>query len=162
MSKDQFEQVLQRKLDELPREIQPQRNLWPGIDLAIEHQQAQSSTFNRWTGIAASFAVLGLVIMLSMNTTTDSQTDKDNLRQLISNVSEQHEQQKQFLLTSYSQQPALTDNWQDQLRELDEAATVIKSALEEDPGDANLIELLQQVYQQQIKLIQSVHQSRWL
>ena len=80
---------------------------------------------------------------------------------LVSQLSQQHEEQKQFLLTGYAQQPALTDNWQAQLTELDEAATAIKTALREDPNNAAMVNMLQQVYQQQIKLIQSVHRPGW-
>ena len=162
MKDNQFEQVLQEKLDALPREIQPQRDLWPGIDLALENQTHHANKPVLWAGIAASIAVFGLVGLLSLNTVTSPTLKPIELDQMVSGMSAQHEKQKQFLLTSYEQQPALTDNWRDQLKELDSAATVIKTALEEDPGDTNLIKLLQQVYQQQIKLIQSVHQSRWL
>jgi len=162
MKENQFEQLLQQKLDKLPREIQPQRDLWPGIDLALENQTQHANNPVLWAGIAASIAVFGLVGLLSLNIVTGPALKPVELNQLVSNMSEQHEKQKQFLLASYEQQPALTDNWRDQLGELDSAATVIKTALEGDPGDANLIKLLQQVYQQQIKLIQSVHQSRWL
>lgn len=162
MKENQFEHLLQQKLDKLPREIQPQRDLWPGIDLALENQAQHANNPLLWAGLAASIAVFGLVGLLSLNIVTDPTLKPVELNQLVSSMSEQHEKQKQFLLTSYEQQPALTDNWRDQLNELDSAATIIKTALEEDPGDANLIKLLQQVYQQQIKLIQSVHRSRWL
>ena len=159
-----FEQLLKEKLDELPVAIQPSRNLWPGIDLALENQPAVANKNRvlRWTAFAASFAIVGLLGVMSLNLDRSSDIDHYKMRQMISSVNNQHENQKQFLLTSYEQLPALTDNWQDQLKELDNAATVIKAALEEDPSDTNLIKLLQQVYQQQIKLIQSVHQSRWL
>jgi hypothetical protein len=162
MKDNQFEQLLQQKLDALPGEMQPQRDLWPGIDLALENQAQSTNKPVRWMGIAASIAVLGLVGLLSLSSLTSPNVKQSDLSQLISSMSEQHERQKQFLLASYEQQPALTDNWQQQLRELDNAATVIKSTLEKDPSDANLIKMLQQVYQQQIKLIQSVHQSQWL
>ena len=162
MKDNQFEHILQKKLDELPREIQPRRDLWPGIDLALEDQAHRTGKPGRWTAIAASVAVFGLLGLLMLNDVSDPNTQVDKLSQLVSSVSEQHEKQKQFLLTTYEQQPALTDNWKEQLNELDNAASVIKSALEEDPGDANLIRMLQQIYQQQIKLIQSVHQPKWL
>jgi hypothetical protein len=164
MKNNNFEQLLQEKLDELPREIHPERDLWPGIDLALENQLSadDKNQSNRWIGIAASIAVLGLVSLLSLNIGRSPDSGQEKMQQLISNLNNQYESQKQLLLTSYEQQPALTDNWQEQLQELDSAASVIKTALEDDPGDANLIKLLQQVYQQQIKLIQSVHQPQWL
>ncbi len=162
MKDNQFEQLLKKKIDELPREIQPQRDLWPGIDLALENQAQHEKSIGRWIGIAASVAVSGLLVLLSLNSVNSPDTEESNMRRVISSISEQHEGQKQTLLASYEQQPALTDNWQAQLNELDSAATLIKAALAEDPEDADLIKLLQRIYQQQIKLIQSVHQPRWL
>ncbi len=162
MNDNQFERLLQEKLDDLPREIQPQRDLWPGIDLALENHAQGANKPALLAGIAASIAVFSLVGLLILNTGTDPGNEPGELAQLVSNMSEQYENQKRSLLASYEQQPALTDNWQQQLQELDDAATVIRTALTEDPGDADLIRLLQQVYQQQIKLIQSVHQPRWL
>jgi hypothetical protein len=164
MNDNNFEQLLEEKLNDLPMDIQPSRDLWSGIDLALENQAdvANKNKVLRWAAFAASFAIVGLLGVMSLNLDRSSGIDPYNMRQMINSVNNQHENQKQFLLTSYEQLPALTDNWQDQLKELDNAATVIKAALEEDPSDANLIKLLQQVYQQQIKLIQSVHQSRWL
>ncbi len=164
MNDTNFEQMLKDKLDELPDEIQPRRDLWPEIDLALEDQiqNAGRNNSTRWMGIAASLAVLGIVGLLSLNISTEPKSEYSEINHLMDSMSEQHESQKQFLLTSYEQQPALTNNWRDQLNELDGAAILIKTALEEDPSDTRLIKLLQQVYQQQIKLIQSVHQPEWL
>ena len=162
MKETQFEHMLEEKLDALLHEIQPQRDLWPGIDLALENQTQDVNRTVPWIGIAASIAIFGLVGLLSLNTATIPDVKSIEISHLISRMSEQHESQKQFLLANYEQQPALIDNWREQLQELDSAAAVIRTALEEGPSDANLIKLLQQVYQQQIKLIQSVHQPRWL
>ena len=162
MKEKPFAQLLQQKIDALPRELEPERDLWPGIDLALEERARNVNRQYRRTAIAASIAVFGLVGLLFLNSLTGQQGRRVDMDRLISSMSGQHEDYKQLLLTRYQQQPALTDNWQEQLQELDDAAAVIKSALKEDPGDGELIKLLQQVYQQQINLIQSVHQPGWL
>ncbi len=162
MKDEQFEQLLQEKLDALPRDIQPEQDLWPGIDHALEHEVSRMNSSMRWTGIAASFAVLGITGLLLLNYFSKPEIDESGINQVVSNMSQEYEGQKQLLLAHYQQQPALTDNWQQQLDELDSAATVIKAALENDPNDANLIRLLKQVYQQQLTLIQSVHQPDWM
>ena len=162
MKEEQFEELLQEKLDALPREIQPEQDLWPGIDHALEHEVSHTNSSNRWIGIAASIAVLGITGLLTLNYFSKPETDNAGINQAVSNMSREYEGQKQLLLAHYQQQPALTDNWQQQLEELDSAATVIKAALENDPNDANLIRLLKQVYQQQLTLIQSVHQADWM
>ena len=36
MTEQSFDSKLQEQIERLPREMQPQRDLWPGIDQAIE------------------------------------------------------------------------------------------------------------------------------
>ena len=162
MNQQDLNERLQEKIDLLPRQIKAQRDLWPGIDLALEEQLQSTQVTRRWYAIAASVALFGLISLMSLNTTHEPETVSPDFGQIISQLSQQHEQQKQILLSTYDQQPALTDNWQSQLEELDSAASTIRTALEQDPTDLNLIDMLQQVYQQQIRIIQSVHQSRWM
>ena len=76
-------------------------------------------------------------------------------------LSSQHQTQRDQLLVSLEGQPALTENWQEQLQELDDAAAAIKAALAQDPNNAALLKMLQNVYQQQISLIERVHSPKW-
>jgi dihydroorotase-like cyclic amidohydrolase len=69
------------------------------------------------------------------------------------------EQQKQNLLVDYKDVPALTDNWMEQLQELESAAETIAYSLRSDPNNSTLLEMLEQVYLQQLSLIQAVHQT---
>ena len=73
----------------------------------------------------------------------------------------QQQQQVSSLLASYQSTPALTEDWQQQLKELDDAADAIKTALKEDPDNSALIKMLHHVYQQQIALIERVHAPKW-
>ena len=56
---------------------------------------------------------------------------------------------------------ALTNNWQQQLAELDSAAEAIKKALLNEPDNMALLKMLQSVHQQQINLIERVHSPKW-
>ena len=79
-------------------------------------------------------------------------------------VEAQGVQQRKYikgLLASYETTPALTENWQQQLNELDMAADAIKKALKEDPDNSALIRMLHHVYQQQIALVERVHAPKW-
>lgn len=69
--------------------------------------------------------------------------------------------QKQSLLVQYQSQVALTDNWQVQLQELENAEQAIKQTLENEPKNKALLSMLAQVYQQQLDLINKVHAPRW-
>jgi len=76
-------------------------------------------------------------------------------------MSEFFTKQKQSLLVQYQSQVALTDNWQVQLQELEDAEQAIKQTLENEPKNKALLSMLAQVYQQQLDLINKVHAPRW-
>jgi hypothetical protein len=81
--------------------------------------------------------------------------------ELVAALSAQHEEQKSALLIQYQGRTALTQNWQQQLAELDSAAVAIKKALANEPNNMALLKMLQSVHQQQINLIERVHSPKW-
>ena len=157
MSKPNFEQFLDEQLQSQQKEVSPSRDLWPGIEHAINLQQSeqQDKAKRNWAlpafGTAAA-AVLVALVGLNMP------VQQDNTQFAL--ISDAYEQQKQSLLVQYQSQPALTDNWQAQLTELEQAEKAIKTALEDDPNNRALLGMLAQVYQQQLDLINKVHQPK--
>lgn len=163
MNDAQFEQLLKKQIDELPREVKPSRDLWSGIDHAIEQQQGHKGIhLTKLTAVAAGFAVIGLTTWLTFNNADlpGTQAPGQNL-QFVTMMTQSFEQQKQALLVKYEDAKPVTDNWQQQLKELDDAAAAIKQALVKDPTNAQLIKMLQQTYQQQLDLIKAVNQPSW-
>ena len=174
MSKQDFEQDLATQIAQLDKSVQPERDLWQGIELSLAKEQASASqadshreSGNRgpvkyWLAAAASFAFVGVLTWNVINQPV-SQGAPEHLvsEDLVQALSQQHEQQKQSLLVQFQDQPALTKNWQQQLDELDEAAAAIKAALEQDPNNVALLKMLQNVHQQQIDLIETVHSPKW-
>ncbi|MCU7554633.1 hypothetical protein OCL06_08475 [Alteromonas sp. ASW11-19] len=160
-----FEQQLNQQLHDLAKEKAPQRDLWRGIELGIEHQHDTGTVpQNRHRRLAAVAASVALVVSLSwygIQQTSVPATDHPTGQALVKALSNQHEQQKQALLVQYTDAPAMTENWEAQLAELDEAASAIKAALKEDPNNGALLRMLQQVHQQQITLIERVHAPQW-
>lgn len=168
------EQSLQQAIGQLPKEMQPERDLWQGIELGIERRQQaiqdDAQTNNKaktppYLALAASFAfvaMLGFLVnkqwQVAPTELTPGLSNAAELAQLLSN---QHETQRDELLVSYQNQPAATENWQQQLQELDDAAAAIKVALAQDPNNTALLKMLQNVYQQQIGLIERVHSPAW-
>lgn len=151
------------KLDKLiakaPKELEPERDLWQGIEFALDDnkQTTHKSSKNQviW-GLAASFMLVGFIAFLSFE--SGKQVSGSNL---VQQLSEQHVKQKDALLVSLKGQVALTQNWQQQLQELDEAAIAIKKALVNEPNNVALLKMLKQVHQQQIALIERVHTPAW-
>ncbi|NVK54143.1 MAG: hypothetical protein HWE26_00900 [Alteromonadaceae bacterium] len=153
------------KLDEhiknLPVDITPGRDLWQGVELAITSETPRVKSNHRYLAIAASMLLpVGLVAIMMMGGQSPSEPTG---RQpgIASQLSAQFESQKASLLVAYSDQEAVTDNWQGQLADLETAAEAIKTALKNDPDNRALLRMLQSVYQQQIDLIERVHAPKW-
>ncbi|GGA71037.1 hypothetical protein GCM10011369_10960 [Neiella marina] len=163
MNQHEFEQQLQRQVDALPKDTQPSRDLWRGIEHALNDNQAERISPNhqpRWLATAASVCLLAVLSWFGGNHYIDQRAQELALaqsQQLISAMSDNHQLQKDSLLVALKGKPAFTDNWQQQLDELEDAAQAIKDALEHDPTNPTLLKMLQGVYQQQIQLIERVH-----
>jgi hypothetical protein len=158
---------LRQQLDALPREMQPERDLWQGIELALANEASPNELASqgaksighsrpRWLAVAASVALVGVIGWMSLSLQPALKSE-----QLVAALSNEHEQQKNALLVKFQDQPALTDNWQQQIQELDEAAQAIKKALEHEPNNIALLKMLQNTYQQQLNLIERVHSPKW-
>ncbi|MFQ3236925.1 MAG: hypothetical protein ACI9C4_002500 [Paraglaciecola sp.] len=158
MHNNDFETHLYQRLAELPREKQPERDLWQGVELALVKDVSSNSPVpGKLYLLAASFAVIAVLGWLSLSQPSNQLSGED----LVLVLDAQHQQQKNALLVKFKDQPALTQNWQQQLTELDEAAGAIKAALESKPNNMALLKMLQNVHQQQINVIQRVHSSKW-
>ena len=159
MHKSDFEQDLQQQLKSMRTDRQPERDLWTGIELALVNQSdaPRHNKLARLGLVAAALAVFGWVGLMTF-TLSNAPLDGNAL---VANLSAQHQQQKNALLVQFKDQPALTNNWQEQIAELDEAELAIKAALKNEPNNIALLKLLQNVYQQQISLIERVHSVKW-
>ncbi|MDM7859073.1 hypothetical protein QTP81_00460 [Alteromonas sp. ASW11-36] len=165
------EQKLRQTLTQLPREKMPERDLWQGIELGIERQEMKQNTEQKpvKTGVkpislAASFAIVAIAGWLVTQQLTTAPIENNaplTAQQLAEALSTQHQSQRDNLLVSLKDQPALTEDWQQQLAELDGAANAIKAALAQDPNNTALLKMLQNVYQQQMSLIERVHSPKW-
>lgn len=169
MKVNNFDQKLAEQIGNLEQERLPERDLWRGIELGIEqpHENTADKEKRSFPKVVAMAASLGLIVSLSwVGLNQSPSTDMNELlaqqgQQLVEALSDQHQAQKNALLVEFSDTPAATENWQQQLTELDEAAVAIKTALQEDPNNKALLRMLQSVYHQQIELIERVHAPRW-
>ncbi len=162
MSNNEFEKELRAQIDALEKQKQPERDLWSGIEITLSKEQQETrETPNKQRtkvfALAASMAFVGILSWFGLNQSTPNFNGQD----LVAALSSQHQQQKNALLVKFQDQPALTENWQSQLTELDEAAVAIKAALKQDPNNMALLKMLQRVHQQQIDLIERVHSPKW-
>ncbi|ATC93466.1 hypothetical protein [Pseudoalteromonas tunicata] len=151
-----FDTYLAQSLADLNSEISPKKDLWPGIEKAIEFSVTKKSTLPvtfRHLSVAAGVVAIALLVNVAMKVqTAPSATTM---------MSQLYEAEKSALLVQFENKPALTDDWQQQLAELEDAELAVKKALKNDPQNPTLLRMLSQVYQQQLDLINRVHQPKW-
>lgn len=145
---------------EFPREIEPSRDLWAGIEKAItedSHRSSRSWSVNTKIFAASAASVLVAVLAIQLMPSQTIATSQAGISALVNT----YEEQKGMLLAQYKDQPAVTNNWQQQLNELEAAAVTIRASLKDNPDNAVLTKMLSKLYQQQLDLINKVHSPKW-
>ena len=110
MNDDAFEKRLQKKLADMAKTQTPTRDLWPGIEHALNQPGRSKSA----TAIASCLVLFVCTMLFWVFNREDSPSS------LVSQLQNTHEQQMQTLYTSYEDQQALTKNWQQQLQDLED------------------------------------------
>jgi hypothetical protein len=151
-----------RSLDEavssLPREILPERDLWPGIAQAL-----QTPAVPRWYRKTALAASLLLVLALSLyyGALQPTQRLPDALvEEFLATLQSEHRSGKEALLVQYRDQEAYYPGWEVQMQQLEQAEEAIYQALRDDPDNLELVNILRQVQAKQIQLIDAVFDPR--
>jgi hypothetical protein len=156
MNKRKFDDYLNHELGQLPRDIEPARDLWPGIDHAINnHRLTIPTSVAMAAGIvlAVSLAISGGLYMYRATPVPDTR----NMADFIALLQSDHEKTKQALLVEYAGQTPLAPDWEEQMHQLEQAEQAIYQALNEDPENLELLKILRQVQSKQIDLIESVY-----
>lgn len=173
MNKQISDKTLASYVDKLPKEMQPQRDLWSGIERAIQYKSQQNTIENEKINIvpmawAASIIASVLIAWVSFAPTPPLSTPltasneeilHQQAGQLVTSMQESFQQQKQAMLVSYGQ-PNMTnlpDNMQAQLIELAQARKTIEQALINDENNVDLLNLLRFTLQQELNLLQQLY-----
>ena len=147
-----FDAFLTQSLGELNHDIAPKADLWRGIERAIDGQAPlETATHSKVKYLAVAASVCAFALLVNVSLKSSVQVDP------IIAMTNLYEAEKSALLVQYQAQPALTEDWQVQLAELESAEAAIKLALENDSRNPTLLRMLSQVYQQQLDLINRVH-----
>lgn len=169
LSDAELDEMLQNKIDNLSTEIAPQRDLWQGIEHAIESTVQQSSAslstsaHNKplfmpvaWAASVVAAVLLSWVILVPQDETLI-------LPDSIIAMNQQFQQQKQTMLVSFGQ-PNLAQlplEMQEQLSQLDSAKKSLHEALIEDPNNADLLNMLGWLHQQELSLLEQLYSPKW-
>ncbi|WP_258872141.1 hypothetical protein [Thalassotalea euphylliae] len=160
------DQELQQKIDSLPKEIAPQRDLWPGIENALAAQQmtAQRGQGNKQRSKVVPFAwaasLVAAVLLTWINVVPQGSGNAE--LGLVASLNQEFDQQKQLMLTSFGE-PDLTQlspEMQVELAKLAQARKSIAAALENDENNTDLLNLLQWTQQQELDLLKRLYTPR--
>ncbi|WP_019027106.1 hypothetical protein [Colwellia piezophila] len=167
------EQVLNEQVAALPNEMTPARDLWPGIERALNHKSQQVTTSqHRNVFVPSAWAAsIAMVVLMSwftfspkmqqdIPTLVDSQKHAIPTQgQLVSFMQQNFQQQKQLLLASYGQPSVekLSMAMQTELKQLADARASIRKALLTDENNVDLLNLLDFTQQQELKLLQQLY-----
>lgn len=172
-SEQVFEQALKSKIDSLPKEMQPQRDLWLGIERAIEQkEQAPFSEKKAMVPMAWAASIIAAVLLTwysltpSLNPSENEvlvknlESNKEEISgsQLVDMMQENFSQQKKAMLVSFGQPNIknLPEKMQSQLVVLAQARTAIEKALLADENNVDLLNLLRFTQQQELDLLEQL------
>jgi len=175
MSKLLSEQDLQKNVAELPDEMTPQRDLWAGIERAIQTKQQDQQSIDSPkkaafipTAWAASLVAAVLVTWVSFSpqlldkSVNVAQQDNSSLN-LVTAMQENFKQTKQTMLVSFGQ-PKVSElplEIQEELIKLSSAQATIEKALIEDPSNNDLLNLLRWTQKQELDLLTQLYSPKW-
>lgn len=160
MKKQLTDQALNEEISGLPNEMTPDRELWSGIERAIQNKpQTKKTTKVVPYAWAASVVAAVLVTWMSFS----PQQGTPELLDTVALLQNSFESQKQTMLVSFGQ-PKLTDlppEMQGQLKQLASARQSIENALKNDPNNMELINLLRWTQTQELNLIEQLYTPKW-
>lgn len=172
MKKLLSEQALQGKLDELPDEMEPQRDLWAGIERAIQSkaqepsvdEAASKKSFVPATWAASLVAAILITwVSFSPQAPLDVAQQKNSPLNLVTAMQENFKQTKQTMLVSFGQpqMSELPKEIQDELSKLSSAQKTIEKALIADPSNNDLLNLLRWTQKQELDLLTQLYSPKW-
>ncbi|MGV3590461.1 MAG: hypothetical protein ACO1PZ_02155 [Gammaproteobacteria bacterium] len=156
MTDRKAERRLQDALDALPRELLPQRDLWPGIEHALLLPERRPVAWYRHAALAASLLlVLASSLYFGMQQSAQ-RLPNSVVEQFLATLQDEHDMNMQMLLIRYEDQQPYYEGWERQLQQLEQAEAAILEALRDDPLNLEMIEILRGVQQKQLNLIDKV------
>ncbi|WP_394173563.1 hypothetical protein [Thalassotalea litorea] len=171
MKQTMNEQQLQQHIDDLSADIKPQRDLWQGIERAIEIKSQQHSEpvaeQSKGNIIRANFQPLAWAasVVLAIIVTFNYQNRAEQIPQLtvVEMIEQQYHQEKQNMLVSFGK-PDLNKLPQDirqQFEEIQSARESLLAALQDDPQNADLLNLLKWTQKQELNLLEQLYSPKW-
>ena len=159
------EQCLQDAIAQLPKEMTPERDLWSGIDKAINQKSAvESKGANKKVFIPTAWAASVIAaVLLTWVTLGPEQSGSKPVLNLVAAMQQDFEQQKQSMLVNFGTPDIkqLPVAMQTELVKLSSAQKTISKALADDPNNSDLLNLLRWTQQQELDLLKQLYSPQW-
>ena len=159
------EQSLQEAIAQLPKEMTPERDLWSGIDKAINQNSTSvaKNTHNKAfmpSAWAASVVAAVLITWLTLGSEYAANKSEVNV---VATMQQDFEQQKQSMLVNFGTPDIkqLPVAMQTELIKLSSAQNTISKALADDPNNSDLLNLLRWTQQQELDLLKQLYSPQW-
>lgn len=165
MSNAMNDKQLQAQIDALASDVKPERDLWAGIERAIEHQQhaeldtsTKRATFTPYAWAAS--VVLAVVMTWTLNTPSPTAPAQFTALEVLQ---QQYMQEKDTMLVSFGKPDIkkLPEKIQKQFTELQSARKSLLTALADDPDNADLLNLLKWTQSQELSLLEQLYSPKW-
>lgn len=158
---------LEKRFASLPEEIQPDRDLWPGISAQLQAPVSHARPHRQWPlALAAGIALVAVTAAITWRIATPPGVAPERvLASLVQTDSAgQFSPGSEFLSTRAELVSALQENWSrlppdsqrivaDNLLEIRRSLNAIEAALTQDPNNASLQQLLHTTYEQELQLL---------
>lgn len=158
------EQQLREAIAQLPQEMTPERDLWSGIEKAI-NQKSQSVVDEKKTVFmpAAWAASVVAAVLLTWVTLGPQQDGAEQPVNLVAEMQNDFEQQKQTMLVSFGTPNVseLPEAMQAELAKLSSAQKTISKALVDEPNNSDLLNLLRWTQKQELDLLKQLYSPQW-
>lgn len=154
--------LLKQELEKLPDSIEPERDLWHGIEQRIQHKPARSRGRVWELAIAASVAaVVSSAMFLGFGQSRDATTQAVPTLAAYQQLDAAYLPVRKVSLERYNAQadkldPAVRATVEKNLAIIDQALDEIRAALKNRPNDPALNALLQRTYEQEMAVLSAV------
>ncbi|MBD3649628.1 MAG: hypothetical protein HUJ31_19720 [Pseudomonadales bacterium] len=150
---------LEREIRHLDREIQPARNLWPGIERRIaDHPQRRwwRQEFLMGWGVAASLlvAVTSLIVSLQIESPAEPVPMETSLESMQAEyLRVRNPMTEQFNQANEDLDPDTLEDLYRNIRIMEEARREIEAQIKRNPENRRLVEMLMRINEQELEVL---------
>ena len=152
--------------------VTPPQELWSGIDSRLEPKQSRHhSSRLRWLGTGLSAVAAGIMavaVTIGLHTGTNPVTPQSDWFLLAEQMNQAQQQQLNGMLTGYEMsgyQPVVSApveqaDIKQQLVQLQQAKQQLVRSMQQNGGNAQMLELLRWINHQELQLLQQAYQQQ--